>query len=83
MAAPLPHQQQLMSLTRANVQDLQSAARCQGQDLRQLDPRTQPSAARYQGQDLWQLDPRTQPTHGTSAPGYFMNFHQYYPGFGQ
>ena len=65
MAAPLARQQQFMNQTRANVQDLQSAAR-------------------YQQQDLEQLDRRTQPAHGTSAPAsYFMNFRQYYPGFGQ
>jgi len=64
LAVPLARQQQLMNQTRANVQDLRSAAA-------------------YQQQNLQQLDRRTQPTHGTGAPGYFMNFRQYYPGFGQ
>ena len=41
------------------------------------------AAERYQQQNIQQLDRRTQPTHGASGSGYYMNFHNYYPGFGQ
>jgi hypothetical protein len=64
-----------MAAPLARQQQFMNQTRANVQDLQ--------TATRYQQQNLQQLDRRTQPAHGTSAPGYFMNFRQYYPGFGQ